>query len=212
MQVIPTILEKSFETAEEKIKLIKDDSKWIQIDIIDNQYAAGKTFELELLTKLDFDADKTLWEMHLMVKNPVKWIEKCLFVNASRVIGQVEMMTDVFEFISEVKNAGLEAGLGIDIDSGFPEIPEETDVVLLMARKAGFGSQPFDQRIFQKIEALKNIRKERDLKFQIGIDGGVNKNNILELKKAGVELAYCGGAIFNGNVKDNLETLKKEIK
>jgi len=46
------------------------------------------------------------------------------------------------------------------------------------------------------------------LGFIIGLDGGINEENIGKLKDAGVEIAYCGGAIFNGMVSDNLEKLK----
>jgi ribulose-phosphate 3-epimerase len=211
MQIIPTILDKQFEIAEEKIKLIKDVFKWIQIDVIDGFYMNEKTFEPELLNKTELNTDNNLWEMHLMVKEPIKWIEKCSFINASRIIGQIEMMSDREKFVTEVKNIGMEAGLGFDVDTPLSQIPEETDLVLLMARKAGFNSFEFDKKIYQKIEDLKKIKNDNNLNFQIGIDGGVNVNNMLDLKRAGIDVAYCGGTIFNGNVNDNLKKLYDAI-
>ncbi len=211
MQIIPTIIEKQFSEAVEKIRLSKDDFKWIQIDVIDGIYSVGKTFELELLNKTGLVTDNTLWEIHLMVKEPVKWIEKCEFIYASRIIGQVEMMSDIEEFISRTKDAGLEAGLGFDIDTPIGDIPSETDLVLLMARKSGFEYQKFEEKIFEKIKKLREFRKEKDLKFRIGIDGGINENNILELKKIGVDIAYCGSTIFNGNVNNNILKLNEII-
>ncbi|MEI8067571.1 MAG: hypothetical protein WCG91_01280 [Candidatus Shapirobacteria bacterium] len=210
MQIIPTILEKQFDLAEEKIKLIKDEIRWIQIDVIDNVYLPGKTFELERLTRSQLNTENILWETHLMVNEPIKWIEKSNFIDAARIIGQVEMMSDLEEFVSKVKDTA-EAGLAFDIETEIKEIPEETDLVLLMARKAGFESQEFDDRIFEKIEKLKIMREERDLRFKIGVDGGINENNIEKLKEAGVDVAYCGGAIFNGNVLNNLENLKSHV-
>lgn len=211
MQIIPTILEKEISSAEIKIRLIKDISLWIQIDVIDGYFSNGKTFELELLNKLQKEIQNNLLDIHLMVKEPIKWIEKCNFVGATRIIGQVEMMSDMTKFIEEIKDMGLEAGLAFDVDTEIKEIPAETDVVLLMGRKSGFGQIEFEEKIYKKIEGLVKLREEKELDFKIGVDGGINLENIKKIKNAGAEIAYCGGAIFNGMVNDNFEKLKNAI-
>jgi len=139
---------------------------------------------LKLLKKIDFNADNILWDVHLMVKEPIDWIEKCLFIGASRIIGQVEMMTDRNEFVKRVKDIGAEAGLAFDIETEVKDIPEETDVVLLMGRKAGFGEYPLDERIFKKIVKAKIYGK------LVAMDGGADVDNIEKLKAAGVEIIY----------------------
>lgn len=207
MQIIPTILEKDFYLAETKIKLIKDKSRWLQIDVIDGFFLEGKTFELELLNKIETEIQDNLLEVHLMVREPIKWIEKCNFVGATRIIGQVEMMDDSEKFVSKIKDLGLETGLAFDVDTEVKEIPKETDLVLLMGRKSGFGTIEFEDKIYKKIETLVNFRKIKNMDFKIGIDGGVNLKNIKKIKDVGVDIAYCGGAIFNGNVNDNFEKL-----
>ncbi len=151
MQLIPAILEKDFSLAEEKIRLIKDKSLWIQIDVIDGYFLPGKSFELELLNKIEKEIQSNLLDIHLMVKEPIKWIEKCNFVGASRIIGQVEMMSDKKKFVEEIKNMGLEAGLAIDIETEIEEIPKETDLILLMGRKSGFVVADFEEKIYKKI-------------------------------------------------------------
>ncbi|MFA6463318.1 MAG: hypothetical protein WCT51_04755, partial [Candidatus Shapirobacteria bacterium] len=208
MQIIPTILEKDFSIAETKIKLIKDKTRWIQIDVIDGFFTEGKSFELELVNKIQKEIQNNLLEIHLMVKEPIKWIEKCNFVGASRIIGQVEKMSNREKFVEEIKDMGLEAGLAFDVETEVGEIPFETDLILLMGRKAGFKVVEFDEKILKKIEALVNLRKEKEMNFEIGIDGGVDFETIKKIKNIGVEIAYCGGAIFNGMVDDNFEKLK----
>jgi len=212
MQVIPAILEKNFLEAEKKIGQVLDLSRWIQIDTIDGKFHLEKSFELELINSLRNENEGTLWEVHLMVKEPINWIEKCYFIGASRVIGQVEMMVDRDEFIKKVKDKGMEAGLAFDIDTEIDSIPEETEVVLLLGRKSGFGGGELNEIIFERIEKLKKIKEEKNLSFQIAVDGGVNKNNIEKLKKTGVDIAYCGGAIFDGMVKDNLDELERLVE
>ena len=138
MQIIPTILEKSFDQAWNKIRQVKEISKWVQIDVIDSKFNFGKTFELELLNNNPEETENILWEIHLMVDEPINWIEKCNFVGALRIIGQVEKMSDRESFVDAVKNLGIDVGLAMDIDTEIGQIPKEVDLILLMARKSAF--------------------------------------------------------------------------
>ena len=207
MQIIPTILEKNFSQAKNNVLAVKDYTKWIQIDVIDGYFSFGKTFELELINKIS-EAENVLWDIHLMVKEPKNWIKKCDYISASRIIGQIEMMADADYFIKTIKDMGLEAGLAYDVETEIGEIPQETDVVLLLSRKAGFNPQLFNYKIFEKIQKLKQIKKEQELTFMIGVDGGVNEKNIGQLKNEGVDIAYCGASVFSGKVEDNIKKLK----
>lgn len=194
MIIIPTVAEKEFEKVEQRIQNIDDRSIWFQVDVMDNKLVSGKSFELELLTKLTIDISKKLIDIHLMVKEPINWFEKCIFVGANRIIGQVEMMSNKEKFVEKIKNEGVEAGLAFDIETPLSDvpIPEETDIVLLMGRKMGFGVYDLDDRIWQKIDVLKEIRKSMEKKFSIAVDGGVNKTNWTRLKEVGVDVVYCG--------------------
>ena len=206
MQIAPTILEKDFNIGREKILKIVDLVSWVQLDVIDGQFTPGKTFELELINSIE-ESENLLWETHLMVKDPIKWVEKSMFINASRIIVHVEMMPNRADFIKKIKDEGIEAGLAFDVDTEISNIPKETDLILLMSRKVGFGSFPFDERIYARIKEALKIQEEIGSNFVIGIDGGVNETNIEKLEIAGAEIGYCGSAVFNGNVKDNLERL-----
>ena len=192
MQIIPTVLEKDFVRAEARVKLVKDYSQWIQIDVTDNVYTEGKSFELELVGKIDFNTDDVLWDIHLMVKEPIDWINKCAFIAANRIIGQVEMMQDREKFIKTIKDGGWEAGLAFNTESAIDNIPEETEMVVLMGRKAGFEIREFDESVFEKIKTLQKIQSKREKKFLIAVDGGVSMKNINALKEAGVDVVYSG--------------------
>jgi ribulose-phosphate 3-epimerase len=197
MEIIPTILEKDFDLAENRFSQVKDFSPWVQIDVIDNIFTSGKSFELELISKLNH-LKPVLWDIHLMVKEPINWIKKCLFVGASRISGQVEMMSDRNVFVTEIKNLGLEAGLAFDIDTPLGNIPNECDLILLMARKAGFSHCPLDNRIYQKIVDAKKYGKK------VAIDGGVDPNNFFKIKKSGADLIYSGQSFLDLiNEKEN---------
>ncbi|MFZ2152674.1 MAG: hypothetical protein WAV41_01285 [Microgenomates group bacterium] len=185
MQIIPTIgLKKQYEEAEERIRQIRDYSNWIQIDVCDSVFAKGKTFELELLGKLDFETKNSLWDVHLMVKEPINWINKCVKVGASRIIGQSEMMSDKTMFLDKVKNEAAEAGLAFDVDTEVKTIEGDWDIILLMGRRAGFGYFDFEGKVLDK------IKKVKDMGYRVGIDGGVDVDNYEKIVEAGADIIY----------------------
>lgn len=188
MEIVPTIIKKEFGEAEKRIRMVEGTSRWAQVDVIDGTFRPEKTFELELLSTIEEIG--VLWEIHLLVKEPISWVEKCLFVGASRIIGQVEMMRDRGEFVKKVKNEQIEVGLGFDIDTEIGDIPNETDWVLLMARRAGFGDEPFKDKVYKKIAMAKKMG------FKVGVDGGVGVENMEKLRGAGVDVIYSGSNYF----------------
>lgn len=210
MQIIPAILEKEFRKAEFKLNEINGLFPWVQIDVIDGVFNFGKTFDLELITKLTEKVNNPLFDIHLMVKEPIKWVEKCLFVGATRVIGQVEMMNNREDFVDKVLETGMEAGLAFDIETKIEKIPEETSVVLLMGRKSGFESFELDERIWEKIEEAKKIREQNNLEFKIAIDGGVSLKNMEKFRDNGADILYCTSAIFNGDFSENLKKINEK--
>lgn len=198
MEIIPTILEKDITLAENRFSQVKNLSPWIQIDVTDNVFVPGKSIELELFSRFG-QIYSTLFDIHLMVKEPINWIKKCLFIDASRIYGQVEMMSDRESFVNEAKNSGLEVGLAFNIDTPVDNIPSECDLILLMGRPAGFGSHPLDEKIYQKIIYAKKFGKK------IALDGGVNPDNFFRLKNTGLDIIYLGEYFLNLiNEKENL--------
>jgi len=185
MQIIPTTNpQTNFLEAEKRLEKIKDLSAWIQIDVTDGILVKPATFPLEILSKPSIDLDHNLFDIHLMVKEPINWLKKCLFIEASRIIGQVEMMSDREKFISSIKDLGAEAGLAFDIDTPIVDIPAETDLILIMGRKMGFSQMPLDDTIYQKIKLAKSFGK------LVALDGGGGVDNFDKLKNAGLDILY----------------------
>ena len=185
MQIIPTVgLKKDFGEAEVRIQDVCKSSRWIQIDVCDNVFAPGKTFELELLRKLDFETNSNLWDVHLMVKEPISWVNKCISVGSSRIIGQVEMMKDQNEFLERVKSETAEAGLAFDVDTKIEKISGDWDIILIMGRQAGFGYYDFEEKVLDKIKTVK------DMGYLVGVDGGADIDNIFKIKQAGADIVY----------------------
>ena len=88
---------------------------------------------------------------------------------------------------------------------------KEIDLVLIMSVNPGFGGQKFMPEVLNKIKELKEIRDQKNLDFDIEIDGGINFDNNKLAIQAGANILVSGTTIFknnNGNIKKNIDLLK----
>ncbi len=206
VKIIPSILTNSSKDAVDFIGEAQAVAKRIQLDVIDGIFANNKTLEPVFYKDLDLSFEV---DYHLMVKEPINWIEKCVEGQADRIIGQIEQMTDQMEFIKKVQSVALSVGLAVDIDTDVStlseEILESVDVILLMSVKAGHGGQEFNLDVWDKIKELVEKRNNTNHKFKICIDGGVTIELAHDMHKAGVDEIVVGNRIFDGDLSENIK-------
>lgn len=197
VKVIPAILTNNPQVLKILITKAQSLGDRVQIDIIDGKFANNKTISPEALENID---TSLFIDYHLMVDEPIHWVEKAVRGQGDRLIGQVEKMTSQLDFIKKVGEVGLSVGLAVDLPTPISIIEESTlpdlDVVLLMSVPAGFGGQKFDTSVFAKIKKLSEIRSEKGLSFKICIDGGVTKYLIPNLEKLGSDEVAIGRSLL----------------
>jgi len=210
IQVIPSILTNDVKELESMLKRYEGIVERAHIDIIDGCFADNKTIDPSALEKIDTDLKL---DYHLMVKEPINWIEKCARAMADRVIAQIERMSDQVEFVGRVQEVGTQVGLGIDLETPVvkldPVILTNLDVVLVMSVPAGFGSQPFDKRAIGKIKKLDEIRVKDDTPYRICADGGITFESIDDVHYTGADEVAIGRRLFKGNIVENLKKYQR---
>ncbi|MBI3290495.1 hypothetical protein HYZ78_03815 [Candidatus Microgenomates bacterium] len=193
VQIIPAILTNDVNELREKLELLNGVVERVQIDIIDGVYADNKTILPDILMEIETGL---LIDFHLMTKEPVDWVERCVRGLADRIFGQIEQMSSQNEFIGRVQEVGVKVGLALDLDTPVEKIEPEVflnlDAVLVMSVAAGFGGQEFDARVLDKIKKLDAIRSRDSTPFRICVDGGINENNIREIVAAGADEVAVG--------------------
>ncbi|MBU1256618.1 hypothetical protein KKA49_02955 [Patescibacteria group bacterium] len=221
INIVPAILEKSLKEFEEKLSLVWGNVSRVQVDIIDGKFAEIITIGPEDLGQID---TVVAFDAHLMVEKPEEWINRCVAGGIDRVFGQVEKMEDKVAFIGDAQAEGLMVGLAYDIDTpldGLEEYINDLDAVLLMAVKAGEQGREFDERVLEKIKAVRKLSKTVD----IVVDGGLNVENIKrciaaewaeeieenELNRSVALLDFAVGSYLFGaeNVKEELLRLQQ---
>ncbi len=208
MKIIPAILTNDQGELERLVQESEEKVDRIQIDILDGVFANNKTVDPSVLSKLNTTLD---FDFHLMVKDPVSWIDKCREKKGNRLIGQIEMMESQKEFVERVKEKNMLVGLAVDLSTPVDKLDQEViskvDVILLMSVEAGFSGQEFNLDVWDKIGKVESIRRGLNLKFKICIDGGVTKQLIEDMEKSGVDEVVVGKRIFEGGLENNLKNI-----
>ena len=204
-KVIPGILEKDWLEIEKKIEIAKEFTNTIHIDIIDGIFADNITF-MDPKPFSKYSKDFNL-EVHLMVDNPLQYLEGFANAGFKRFIGHIEKMENLEEFVAKGQMLG-EVGLALDIQTPVDSINvsfDDLDLILLMGVKAGKSGQEFVPDVLAKIAS---IREKNSIPIEV--DGGINDKTIIDIKNAGADEFVVTSALFsNQNPKVAYETLNK---
>jgi len=208
MEIIPGILEKDWGEIERKIETVRPFAKSIHIDIIDGKFAPNTTF-LDPAPFSKYAKDLFL-ELHMMVENPIQYLEPWASAGFRRFIGHIEKMPDQVEFIAQGQLLG-EVGLAIDgpTDPSMIKVPyEDLDCVLLMAIKAGQSGQVLNPEYLKKAEILRSAQND----IIIEVDGGISDKTISLAKSSKANRFVSTSFIFIGqNPQERYNLLKDKI-
>lgn len=220
MNIIPAIIGRDFEEVREKIELVPETAKWIQIDVSDGLFTPVETWpyyenedsplDLDLADFVRTDVLKT--EIHLMVENPAKVLDKWLSTGADRILVHYEATDRISlkEVIERVKDAEVEVGIVLKMETPITvlnEFIEDIDLVQLMSiNKIGAYGEPFDGGVLDKVKSL----RAKYPGVTISLDGGINQSNIKKISEAGVANAVVGSAVFGKDETGELEDFDEE--
>jgi len=68
--------------------------------------------------------------------------------------------------------------------------------VLLMSVNPGFGGQSYIPAVTEKVRRLRRMADERELSFDIEVDGGIKASTVGEVAAAGANVFVAGTAVF----------------
>lgn len=229
-EIIPAILEKTFDDIEEKVSLIHRSAKEIQIDICDGGFVPSKTWPLIKQPEERFEAivaqeegmpfwEDCDYEFDLMVKDPAHHVADFVALGANRIVihdksaSESEIDAILKEYNdpeSAVSEFDIAVGVAIHHDTSDERMKKLAGlaayVQFMGIKNVGFQGQSFDENVITRIKLL---RKEFP-KLIISVDGGVNEENIPALVEAGADRLIVGSAIWESETPaDTLEHLKK---
>lgn len=208
------ILSGSILSKEEKgIDILKrfnnTDINYIHLDVMDGKFVNNKAFLISEIKKLN-DISLKPFDVHLMVKNPIKYINELAMLNILTITFHYEAVKDINELIDLIKNYGFKVGIAInpktDVNVLTPYL-NKLDQVIIMSVEPGASGQAFIESTYNKVKDLKDTIINNNYKTLIEVDGGVNDTNALSLKESGADILVS--ASFIQKSTDNIKYLKE---
>ena len=209
MKVGVSILSSSIKAEDIVKKLDRSSADYIHVDIMDGKFVENKTWTYSEVKKIVSYSSLPL-NVHLMVKDPAKYIEDYALLNTTNLIFHYEAVKDIESMISLVKEYGLKVGIAINPETSeevlFPYL-KDIDVALVMSVVPGKSGQSFIENTLSKIKNLKEEIIRQGVKTIISVDGGINDETGLLCKEAGVDMLVSASYIHK-DIVNNIKVLK----
>lgn len=201
VKIAPSILAADFENLEKDIQIVElAGADYIHIDVMDGEFVSNKTEGLEMLKRSN-DVTNLPLDTHLMVENPLTWIED--FLESDIITFHVEATDEetANRIIEELHEKEIKVGMAIKPGTQISEILpyiDKIDMVLVMTVEPGMGGQKLIPECLEKVKNLRAIAPDLDIE----VDGGINLENIGEVINAGANVIVAGTAIYNSEDKE----------
>ena len=212
MYIAPSMLSADFNKLAQSIRMVEEaGADYLHIDIMDGDFVPNISFGPMLYQGLRGQS-KLVFDVHMMVTNPERYVDQVVKAGADVVTVHVEATPHIHRALQLIKAAGAKAGVVINPGTSVAAIEAvlgQVDQVLVMTVNPGFGGQAFIPATLDKVRQLADLRQKNGYNYLIEVDGGVNDKTAADCLAAGADILVAGSYVFgHSNPAQAIQTLK----
>ena len=214
MLVAPSILSADFGHIARDVRAIcSGGCDLVHVDVMDGHFVPNLTIGPVVVEAVAKAATQPL-DIHLMVENNSFFVDLFAPLNPKYISFHIEEEKHPHRLIQKIRSLGISPAIVLNPHTP-PEaieyLLEDLDMVLLMSVNPGFGGQRFIPSVLEKAKRLKAMIEKINPECMIEVDGGINDQNIAELRDAGVDVVVAGSYVYNHpkSIKRAISSLKK---
>ncbi len=199
IKVSPSILSADYANLQRDIEKVKNGgADMLHVDVMDGHFVPNISIGPPVVKSLNKATDMFL-DCHLMISDPIDYIDSFVQSGADLIAFHVESNSDIEKTIEKITSAGVIPALVIKpktpAEAVFPYL-EKIGMVLVMTVEPGFGGQSFMKDMLPKITAIREKANEVNSALMIQVDGGIVPETAKLCVEAGADVLVSGSYIF----------------
>jgi ribulose-phosphate 3-epimerase len=216
IEVAPSILSADFACLEREVKAVQDaGADRIHCDVMDGHFVPNITFGPLVIEAVKRSVTIPL-EVHLMIANPVRYIDDFCSAGANTLIVHAEVCKDLPSTLDAIRKKGVRPGVSVNPDKPVKLFINQLgliDQVLIMTVYAGFGGQKFIRDTLDKIHEVHTKAAQLRRAVDIEVDGGINDDTAYECAKRGANVFVAGSFVFDSpDYAASIKTLRESAR
>ncbi len=208
MRIVPSILAEKFDEFIFRLRQAESFADYVQIDLMDGVFVETSSFPVEKMNEVETSLS---FEAHLMVKDPLSFINRIHHQGLKKVIFHFEAAAQYLDLVGRIRERGLVPGMAIKPETGIDEFKttaEHVDMLLFLTVDPCCYGHPFKPEVIEKVAEARKVFPGK----VISVDGGVSLDNLKRFSDIGVDYACVGSRIFlDGDPRENYKNFLAKL-